>query len=127
MEQIQSLIYVLVAAVIVCVSAFVCKYLYTKWNQIKTQIKNDNVREILDSVVNTVYCAVAATNQTFVDAMKQSGTFDTDAAKNAFSKTKSTILNMLSKNAIDVIKQVYGDFNIYIDTLIESTVKEQKY
>ena len=126
MEMLEKIPYVLIAAVVMLVATFICKYLYTKWNEIKTNIKNEKIRNVIDEVVDIVYRAVIQTNQVYVDSLKNSGTFDEEAAKTAFSKTKNTIMNLLSNSMISIITEVYGDFNTYIDTLIESIVNEQK-
>lgn len=126
MEMLEKIPYVLIAAVVMLVATFICKYLYTKWNEIKTNIKNEKIRNVIDEVVDIVYRAVVQTNQIYVDSLKNSGTFDEEAAKTAFSKTKNTIMNLLSNSMISIITEVYGDFNTYIDTLIESIVNEEK-
>lgn len=126
MEMLEKIPYVLIAAVVMLVATFICKYLYTKWNEIKTNIKNEKIRNVIDEVVDIVYRAVVQTNQVYVDSLKNSGTFDEEAAKTAFSKTKNTIMNLLSNSMISIITEVYGDFNTYIDTLIESIVNEEK-
>lgn len=126
MEMLEKIPYVLIAAVVMLVATFICKYLYTKWNEIKTNIKNEKIRNVIDEVVDIVYRAVVQTNQVYVDSLKNSGTFDEEAAKIAFSKTKNTIMNLLSNSMISIITEVYGDFNTYIDTLIESIVNEEK-
>ena len=126
MEMLEKIPYVLIAAVVMLVATFICKYLYTKWNEIKTNIKNEKIRNVIDEVVDIVYRAVVQTNQVYVDSLKNSGTFDEEAAKTAFIKTKNTIMNLLSNSMISIITEVYGDFNTYIDTLIESIVNEEK-
>ena len=126
MEMLEKIPYVLIAAVVMLVATFICKYLYTKWNEIKTNIKNEKIRNVIDEVVDIVYRAVVQTNQVYVDSLKNSGTFDEEAAKTAFIKTKNTIMNLLSNSMISIITEVYGDFNMYIDTLIESIVNEEK-
>lgn len=126
MEMLEKIPYVLIVAVVMLIATFICKYLYTKWNEIKTNIKNEKIRNVIDEVVDIVYRAVVQTNQVYVDSLKNSGTFDEEAAKTAFSKTKNTIMNLLSNSMISIITEVYGDFNTYIDTLIESIVNEEK-
>ena len=126
MEMLEKIPYVLIVAVVTLIATFICKYLYTKWNEIKTNIKNEKIRNVIDEVVDIVYRAVVQTNQVYVDSLKNSGTFDEEAAKTAFSKTKNTIMNLLSNSMISIITEVYGDFNTYIDTLIESIVNEEK-
>jgi hypothetical protein len=117
---------VLVLIAILAISTFMCKYIYEKWNETKFGIKNEKAQKAIDTLMNAVYYAVTCVNQTMVDALKQECAFDAEAAKKAFSTARSTVLNMLSKEVIDIVMNTVGDFNTYLDTLIESTVKEQK-
>ena len=126
MDIMQMVPEVLMLIAILAMSTFVCKYVYERWNETKFGVKNQKVQAALEAVINAVYNAVVATNQTMVDALKKDGIFDAEAAKKAFSTAKCTVLNILSKEVIDTITEVVGDFNTYLDTLIESTVHEQK-
>lgn len=116
----------LMLVAVLAISAFMCKYIYEKWNETKFGIKNEKAQKAIDTLINAVYCAVTCVNQTMVDALKREGQFDSEAAKKAFSTAKHTVLNMLSKEVIDIVTNSVGDFNTYLDTLIESTVNEQK-
>ena len=116
----------LIVIAVVLISAFMCKFIYEKWNETKYDIKNEKIRNAIDTVVDVVYCTVAATNQTLVESLKKQGAFDIEAAHKAFNTTKCTVINILSKEVIDIVTSAVGDFNTYLDTLIESTVNEQK-
>ena len=116
----------LVLVAILAISTFMCKYIYEKWNETKFGIANEKAQKAIDTVVNVVYCAVTCVNQTMVDALKKDKKFTAEAAAKAFSTAKSTVLNILSKEVIDIVTGTVGDFNTYLDTLIESTVNEQK-
>ena len=43
-----------------------------------------------------------------------------------FEISKENALSMLSNDAAEIITQVYGDIDLYLDTLIEATVKQLK-
>ena len=105
---------------------YVCKFLYAKWTEGKVKIENEKISTTLDSVVTMVLDVVEATNQTFVDELKKKGEFTTNAALEAFNISKEKALKMLSNEAADIITTVYGDVNVYLDTLIEATVKQLK-
>ena len=69
---------------------------------------------------------VQTVNQTFTDELKKKGEFTKEAAEEAFAKCKTMVLQMLSDDAKQIINQVYGDIDIYLNTLIEATVKQVK-
>ncbi len=126
MEVIKDLLYILITAAVPVLTTYICKFLYTKWTESKYVIKNKEVQETLDKVVNMVLDVVRYTNQTMVDELKKSGKFTKETAEEAFNKTKETALAMLSEDAALVIEEVYGDVDVYLDVLIESLVKQLK-
>ena len=126
MEFIKDLLYILITAAVPVLTTYVCKFLYSKWTEGKAKIENETISSTLDSVVTMVLDVVESVNQTFVDELKKEGKFTAESAKEAFNKSKETALKMLSNDAADIITMVYGDIDVYLDTLIEATVKQLK-
>lgn len=126
MEVVKNILYILITAVVPVLTTYLCKFLYTKWTEGKVKIENDKVANTLDSVISMVLDVVEATNQTFVDELKKKGEFTEDAALQAFNISKEKALEMLSEDAANVIATVYGDVDVYLDTLIEATVRQLK-
>ena len=126
MELVKDILYILITTAVPVLTAYVCKFLYAKWTEGKVKIKNEKISTTLDSVIAMVLDVVEATNQTFVDELKKKGEFTDDAAAEAFRISKNKALQMLSSEAADIITEVYGDVNVYLDTLIEATVKQLK-
>ena len=126
MEMIKDLLYILITAAVPVLTTYVCKFLYAKWTESKTKIENDTISTTLDNVVIMVLDVVESVNQTFVDELKKKGEFTKESAEEAFNKSKEIALTMLSNDAADIISKVYGDIDVYLDTLIEATVKQLK-
>lgn len=126
MEMLQEFLFELALACIPIITVFTGKFLYAKWEETRSNVKNTKVQKTLDEVVEMVVNVVQATNQTLVDTLKQKGEFTSEAATEAFNKSKATALKMLSDESAKVIESVYGDVSMYIDTLIESTVRDLK-
>lgn len=126
MEVVKDLLYILITTAVPVLTTYLCKFLYTKWTEGKANIENEKIQNTLDTVVKMALDAVRATNQTMVEELKKKGEFTKEAAEEAFNKTKETVLLMLSEDASQVISEVYGDVDVYLDTLIESLVKQLK-
>lgn len=126
MEFIKNILYIFITAAVPVLTTYVCKFLYAKWTEGKVKIENEKIAITLDNVVTMVLDVVQATNQKFVDELKKNGEFTEEAAAAAFQMSKETALTMLTTDAAEIIAQVYGDVSIYIDTLIEATVKQLK-
>lgn len=126
MQLINELFYILITAAVPVLTTYVCKFLYAKWTEGQVKIKNDKMSNTLDNVVTMVLDVVEATNQTFVDELKKKGEFTEESAAEAFKISKDRALTMLSVEAAEIITEVYGDIDVYLDTLIEATVKQLK-
>lgn len=102
-----------------------------QWIKAKTvEATEKNQKDVFDKYITmlgeTITKCVSATNQTYVDALKQAGSFDTEAQKHAFKMTLNAVMNVLGKDAIEYLTAIYGDLTGYLTTLIEAEVKAQK-
>ena len=70
--------------------------------------------------------AVLHVNQTYVDSLKASGKFDKDAQNEAFNKAYSEAINLISDGTKEIIEEVYGSFDEWLKSKIESSVKRAK-
>lgn len=96
------------------------KWLYTKIKDNVTLTEKVNIiKDLIEKVVVT-------TNQTFVSALKNTGTFDENAQKEAFEKTKSTVLSMINDEYKTLITDLFGDFDVFIKSNIEYYVNKNK-
>lgn len=92
----------------------------------KTQEEKELTSKYLNMVEKTVTDCVMATNQTYVDSLKQEGKFNAEAQKTAFNKTLDAVLAILTDDAKEYLTQIFGDLNVYLTNLIESQVKINK-
>ena len=102
-----------------------------QWIKAKTaEATEKNQKDVFDKYITmlgeTITKCVSATNQTYVDALKQAGSFDAEAQKHAFEMTLNAVMNVLGKDAIEYLTAIYGDLTGYLTTLIEAEIKAQK-
>lgn len=88
-------------------------------DDIKTQ---SYIKEITDAISD----AVAATSQTYVDALKQAGKFTKEAQAEAAKKALTACLASISPAAQKFIEAAYGDITDYLTTKIVAEVRKQK-
>lgn len=84
--------------------------------------KQSYIKEIADAISD----AVAATSQTYVDALKQAGKFTKEAQEEAAKKALNTCIASISPAATEFIETAYGDIKEYLATKIEAEVRKQK-
>lgn len=89
-------------------------------DDIKTQ---GYIKEIADAISD----AVAATSQTYVDTLKQTGKFTKEAQTVAAKKALAACIASISPAAKTFIENLYGDVAEYLTTKIEAEVRKQKF
>ena len=124
-----DIIYILVTGAGVILVKYIVDLLNSKINeaQVNTKIADYEVlNKYIDSAQEIIGNIVLSVSQTYVDSLKASGDFTKDAqieAKNKAVELAKSMITEESKNAIIVI---YGDFDKYLDSVIESCVKKNK-
>lgn len=106
--------------------AYGVAFLRAKGTELQTKTDNDIMDKYISMLTNTITDCVIATNQTYVEALKQQGSFDAEAQKTAFDLTYQAVIRVLSDDAKEYLANAYGDLNIYIGNLIEAEVNRNK-
>jgi len=101
-------------------------YLYKKVQELVLSIKSKKIQSTVSAAVDAVYQAVQSTTQTYVDSLKASGTFTAEAQTEAFNKSKTVALTMITTSSQQIISSAFGDFDTWINTKIEELVRECK-
>lgn len=105
---------------------YLVDFLKSKKQEIIDKVDNDTADKYINMVFETVETCVIATNQTYVDSLKASGTFDEAAQKEAFNRTLNAILAILTDDCKKYIAELTGDLQTYLTTLIEAQVNKNK-
>ena len=77
------------------ITKFAIDYIAQKKEQIKAQTNNELAQKYLDILNDTIAKCVTATNQTYVESLKEQNAFDADAQKEAFNKTYNAVIETL--------------------------------
>lgn len=126
MDKFLEVLCTVISVVLPIVAAVVVRLLLAKTTQVKAEITNENARNIMDEAYEAISTAVIYTSQTFVDALKQSGSFDVDKQKEALNIAVEKTYEMLSDTAITFIDNTYGDIEEWVITNIEKEVNLNK-
>lgn len=90
--------------------------------------KTDN-QYLIDTVEEALYLvdgAVKSVNQTFVNALKDEGGFTKEKQAEAKKMCLETIRGLLSDSMKLAIEKTYGSLDLFLDTMVESCVLENK-
>lgn len=80
----------------------------------------------MEMLKDTVVDCVIATNQTYVEALKDKNAFDAAAQREAFKLTYNAVLEILGEDITEYLNNSIGDINTYIIKLIEAQVNINK-
>lgn len=125
-EILQNLFVVVIIPLLGLITKYVVQFFAVKNEEIKNTTDNETFKKYFDLLNKTVTNCVIATNQTYVDALKDKNAFTAEAQKEALQKTYTAIMSILSADAITYLTNATGDLQSYILNLIEAQVKENK-
>lgn len=126
MKLLQEIFYVCVIPLLGVLTTYLIQFLKAKGNQIAESVDNDLAAKYIKMLTETICTCVDETNQTYVDALKASGSFDVEAQKEAFMRCKDAVMKILSNEAKDYLASIYGDLDKFIESMIEAQVKQAK-
>ncbi len=121
--QLLEIVLTLLCAAITCAASALGNWVI---RLIREKIGSQKVKDAMETAVKAVQSSVAATAQTYADALKKEGKFDAEAQKTAFEKAKATALAMLSEGVKATLKEYYGDLDACISAEIEAAVRQDK-
>lgn len=144
MELLNETISALLFAVITAAVPILAKAAITAINQwiAKVQAEIEDTKVVTESaaqkelltvagkyyaqLMEIVTASVDMVSQTYVDSLKDSGTFTPDAQKKAFTDAYDNVTNLMTEDMENVLGKIYDDIPSLIKTLIEATVKNNK-
>lgn len=122
----EQICQILLVPVLGAVATFLIALINAKKEEIKQNTDNALAKKYLDLVSNTVIACVSATNQTYVEAMKENNLFDEEAQKIAFQQTYNAVMSIISEDVKTYLEEIVGDFDEFITAKIEAEVSQQK-
>lgn len=122
MEWNVILICVVVSIVVPIIAGLLAWGISVLKKLVNEKIDNATLREVLNDGLTVLENSVKYTYQTYVEGMKDKDIFDEAAQKQALQMAKDKALSMLSDGFINMIKDMYGDVNNWLETNIESTI-----
>ena len=122
----QQIFEVCIIPLLGVLTAFAVAYIKAKTDELSAAAGNATEQKYLKMISETITKCVIATNQTYVDSLKNKDVFNKEAQKEAFELTYNAVLDILSDDAKDYIAEAFGDAETYLTTLIEEAVNKNK-
>lgn len=123
LQEIFDLVLIPLLAII---AKYFIQFVSIKIDEIKNKQTSEEAKKYLDQVEKAVENCVVATNQTYVESLKNKNAFDAEAQKEAFRMTYEALMATLTVEAKEFLAMAYGDMEVYLKTLIEAKVNTNK-
>lgn len=107
-------------------TTYLIRFISAKSEQISKENDDALVQKYIDLLDDTIIDCVIATNQTYVEALKDKNAFDLEAQKAAFELTYKAVMNIITEDAKIYLSNVYGDLTAYITKKIEAEINKNK-
>ena len=126
MDILEPVLYAVVTTAIPIITTYITKFLSTKKKQINSQIENEILKKYLDTALDAVNNAVLEVSQTYADSLKGTEKWDKSAKIKAKNKAAETATTLITNDAKNAVIQLYGDFDKWLNSVIEKYVNINK-
>lgn len=107
-------------------TTYAVKLINKKMAEIDANVESETASKYIQMLDKTISECVLATNQTYVESLKNKGEFTAEAQHEAFAKTINAVMSILGSDTIEYLNEVVGDLTVYIENKIEAEVKLNK-
>lgn len=125
-EMLTQIFQVCIVPLLGILTTFLVQLIKTKQAELVSKTDSEINKKYMDMLTDTITKCVIATNQTYVDSLKGQNAFTKEAQEEAFMKTSSAVLTILSEDAKEYLNETLGDLNAYITTQIEAQINAHK-
>lgn len=122
-QEILNILFSAIGVIVTGLASFAVAKL-TQW--INTKISNNKTSNMLNNIVTIVGNCVQETYQTYVESLKENGSFDAEAQKKALNMCLDKIKSQMVPDVLEYIANNFGDIDGYIVSIIESTIYSLK-
>lgn len=128
--SVQELLGALMSAVIIpavpVVVSYLIRFLQSRTNEVISRVNDRALKSALEEATNAAYTATAYTAQTYVNALKASGSFDKTANEQALKIALERASGMITADAKELLTKHYGDLETLLISKIEASIHSAK-
>lgn len=122
----QQIFEIAIIPILAILTRYLVSYIKVKKNELEKSISDGTLVNYIDMLSDTITDCVIATNQTYVESLKNKNAFDAKAQEEAFLMTFNAVRGILSEDAVSYLTTAVGDLDLYITKVIEAKVNENK-
>ena len=128
-ELLNNLLYAVLTVAIPVLLAEIIPFVkaqIAKCNMVTEVTKNERLNNIINNAMSNIMDSVLYVNQIYVNSLKQNGSFNEQAQKDAFKLAYNEAVKLISDEAKTVIEETYGSFEEWVYLQIEVAVNNAK-
>ena len=122
----QQIFEVCIVPLLGILTAFLVQYIKSKTQEIAASTDSELSIKYSKLISDTIISCIIATNQTYVDSLKNKDVFTKEAQQEAFIKTRDAVLDILNEDSKKYISESFGDVEKYLTVQIEAIVNKIK-
>lgn len=126
MEMLQKIFEICIIPLLGILTTYLVMFIQKKTKELQETTDNELYKKYIGMLQDTIVRCVIATNQTYVEALKNKNAFTEEAQKEAFKMTYESVMSILTDEAKEYLSNAVGDLQIYITKLIEAQVNINK-
>jgi hypothetical protein len=107
-------------------TAYAVKLIKSKMEEARSKTDSALADKYLSMLETTVIDCIKATNQTYVNALKEKDAFDANAQKEALTRTTGAVFTVLSDEAKECLRSAVGDLEVLVNEKIEANISSVK-
>lgn len=125
-QMLQEIFFTCLIPLVGILCTYGIAYLHKKMSEIQKNIHNNLFTKYSNMLLSLVETCVIATNQTYVDSLKEQGAFGPEEHDIAYHKTFDAVKALMTEEMQKVLSEVYTDLDFYISQLIQEQVNNNK-
>lgn len=125
-ELIAQIFEVCIIPLLGILTTYFIKWLKAHMEEVKTKTDDVKYEKYMTLLEKTITDCVIATNQTYVESLKNKGEFTIEAQKEAFKKSADAVMLILTDDAKEYLATIIGDLDTYVTKKIEASVNINK-
>lgn len=118
----QEIFFTVLIPLVGILCSYGISFLRNKIQEIQGNVNNELFTKYSEMLMNIVETCVIATNQTYVDELKEQGRFGPEEHDIAYHKTFNAVKALLTEEMQKVLNEAYTDLDFYISQLIQENV-----
>ena len=122
----QQIWQICIIPLLTVLTAYIVKFINKKSDSLQKSTDNELYKKYIALLDDTISKCVIATNQTYVDALKDKNAFTKEAQEEAFKRSYDAVMAILSIEAKTYLQNAVGDLDAYIRNSIQAQVKINK-